>query len=76
MVDNRDANLDATIRRMAHMLEVGAWPSGLELSPSDRQLIAWNLDIARNEREQRAARVAHELAEFGIGLPGGTRART
>jgi uncharacterized protein YeaC (DUF1315 family) len=48
--------LDRTISRMQGMLDLGRWPSGLELTDEDRRLISWNLEVARRERAERRAR--------------------
>ena len=47
------STLDATIARMRGYLEVGRWPSGLELNAEDRRIVEYNLDLARREREER-----------------------
>jgi uncharacterized protein YeaC (DUF1315 family) len=48
--------LDRTVARMVRILELGKWPSGLELTPTDRELVEWNLELVRRERAERRAR--------------------
>lgn len=52
----RTDTLDRTISRMQGMLDLGRWPSGLELTTEDRRLISWNLELARRERAERLQR--------------------
>jgi uncharacterized protein YeaC (DUF1315 family) len=47
------STLDSTIARMRSMLELGRWPSGLELTDEDRRIIRWNLELAIRERSER-----------------------
>jgi len=48
-------DLDRTIVRMQRFLDLGRWPSGLELTAEDRRVIAYNLELARRERRERDA---------------------
>jgi uncharacterized protein YeaC (DUF1315 family) len=42
------------IRRMLRILETGAWPSGLRLTPAERRTVEWNLELARRQPALRA----------------------
>lgn len=49
---------DLAIGRMQRILEEGRWPSGLELSPDERELVTFNLRIARRDRVEARFREA------------------
>lgn len=47
--------LDRSIARMQRLLDTDRWPSGLELTLQDRELVRYNLKLARRERLERDA---------------------
>ena len=56
--------LTSTITRMQLILDTGRWPSGLRLSPAERPIVEWNVEIARRERDERR-RAARSMPEAG-----------